>query len=297
MDPTTTATTSDFLKRLHEGEASWEDYWKWREWDFSAIPNDDDQSLRHGKALTTRALTTPLTAFSAAFRKAQFVKAQTGVLDQDLTNDEANRSNRLQWCCLGARSEASLPTEYWKELLILLDRSQRSTLLNTASPSLSLNEHQQAPVHLQIDFCGPEMDARRPDVCINTSNSLSTLTLRWVHQGKYHDYYRAKDCCYNALLLFNPGIGHPNLRDDWLPTLDILFGTTSGDANNHRQSTTVLLTAHSDYDASRDAALLYESCGVQVNYTENPFRARIEYQDPFLEGHMVRPNHCVGIVS
>lgn len=283
------ANASVFLKRLQEGKASWEDFWKWRQWDFSAIPSDDDQSLRHGKALSTRALTTPLTAFSAICSSQKMLgSAQTGDLGLDRTPE---KRNSLKWCCLGARSEASLPTEYWRELLLLLDQNQRSKFLNTSSTSL---QQQEAQFHLRIDFCGPEMDARRPDFCIKTSNSLSTLTLRWMHQGKYHDYYHANDCCYNAFLLFNPGVGHPHLRDDWLPTLNLLFGTTK--QTNHRQNT-VLLTAHSEYDASRDAAFLYESCGVQVGYTENPFRARIEYQDPFLEGHMVRPNHFVGVVS
>ena len=60
-----------------------------------------------------------------------------------------------------------------------------------------------------------------------------------------------------------------------------------------------MLTAHSEYDAARDAAFLHEVCGGDVSvvdYVENPFAANIEYPDPFLEGHLVRPNHFVAVV-
>ena len=142
------------------------------------------------------------------------------------------------------------------------------------------------------------MDARRPDVCI-TSNSKSTLTLRWVHQGTYHDYIQrqaAKDgpIDYDAFLLFNPGIGHPHLRDDWLPTSNLLFHDGK---KRDRQRSTVMFTAHSEYDASRDAAALYNNTNIQVDYAENPFSAKLEYQDPLLDGHRVRPNHFVAVVS
>ena len=53
-----------------------------------------------------------------------------------------------------------------------------------------------------MDFCGPEMDARRPSMQLcshensnndkddDSNNSKTCLTLNWVFQGKYHDYYQ-----------------------------------------------------------------------------------------------------------
>ena len=285
--------SSQFWRNIEEGRSTWEDYWDWRQWDFSACRNSE-QSLRHGQSLSTRALTTPLTAFNSLCHSIRW-NAQDDALDLDpgtpMPTGPILDRNHLWWCCLGARSEASLPIEYWKELIGLICHYDRSRL-----PKYQC--HGGSPIHLHIDFCGPEMDARRPDVCISTS-SKATLTLRWVYQGKYHDYYHSQAAGdgpidYDAYLLFNPGVGHPYLRDDWLPTLDLLFDNNT---NRARKRSTVLLTAHSEYDASRDAAALYSNTNIQVNYTENPFSAQLEYQDPLLDGHRVRPNHYVGVVS
>ena len=64
------------------------------------------------------------------------------------------------------------------------------------------------------------------------------------------------------------------------------------------QRPTILLTAHSQLDAERDAALLTQELSISsspgkrtINYVENPFASRIDYQDPFDDKHLVRPNH------
>ena len=305
-EPSSDENSLDFWKRLSDGSANWNDFWQWRQWDFSA--STDDQSRQLAQALTTRAMTTPLTAFSALMHSLDW-NAQNAVLDLDsLTFDRKN----LKWCCLGARSEASLPSEYWKELLILMEHYDRSRFHRRHSHNVDVHnpgnsqsvQPNVTPLHLQIDFCGPDMDARRPDVCITTTtnSTSSTLTLRWVFQGKYHDYHdnhaAAEDGStnYDAFLLFNPGVGHPNLRDDWRPTLDLLLG--QGRQHQHQQRPRVLLTAHSEYDASRDAAFLYSGIHsmVPVEYATNPFGANLEYEDPLLDGHRVRPNHYYSVI-
>jgi len=290
-------TTARFLQALEDGTACWEDYWKWRKWDFSAVSSAEERVL--AKALTTRALTTPLTAFSALWRTTLRNSAAT-LKEKDVVQDandsiskelcEQQRTHNFRWCCLGARSEASLPTEYWNELLCLI--TAKAYIQDSSTSTMQSAVPEARSVYLSIDFCGPEMDARRPDVRLssNTMNSNTSLTLRWVYQGKFHDYYHHESDApapeYDAYLLFNPGVGHPHLREEWRPTLELLVNKT------------LLVTAHSDYDASRDAAVLSQCYqNAVVEYVENPFACLVEFEDPFLDGHVVRPNQRVAVVS
>lgn len=322
---------------------SWDDYWDWRGWEFpidssSSSSSSSDQAgcLRHGQALATHVLTAPLTLFAAAplllpNNNAKSTEDLTLSAEQDQQQQQLAPLRTIRWCCLGARSEASLPIEYWNELLGLLDHQQKSNHYHHTTGGNT------ASFDLQLDFCGPEMDARRPDATL--VHGTSKLTLRWVYAGKYHDYYdnelpriKTKDTkfdhCYDAFVLFNPGLGHPHLQNDWRPTLDLLFKDASisratGDwydaAGRLRQQhsdgydvipegkrcddtatdavNVVLLTAHSALDAARDAEFLRKRYNIDnLTYVENPFASRIRYQDPLQPDHVVRSNHYVAAV-
>lgn len=176
-------------------------------------------------------------------------------------------------CCVGARAEASLPFEIWKEYLIL----SSSCLKKSISPS--------------IDFVGPDIVSTPGKVQDRkvTLEAGSALRLRWYYKGFLHDLltkrHEAKDE-WNAFVFFNPGFGHPHLKKDWIPTLEQLVG------NGHP----MLFTAHSEADSLRDMEHLEKVFGLKLKYDENPFASRITYQDPYDPCHIVRPNHYVAHV-
>jgi hypothetical protein len=298
----------DYLQNNHRRNSlhslkeiqSLDDYWKWRKWDF---PVDSDAELVEAKALASHVLSAPLT-----------------LATQLLTNTTCSTMPRKhQWCCIGARAEASLPLDYWKEMLVL-----DSAIVNVENNE---NGTPTRPLQLTLDFIGPEIVQRPP---VQQSFEQSTLTIRWLHAGKFHEYWAAcqnlKDTTtaststsstttsppqpfnYDAYILLNPGLGHAHLKEDWKPTLDLLLPRTTARKSSESESPTlkeqqrpapkILLTAHSKLDAERDAALLaqeYPLCSqtmsTPLQYADNPFVSRIAYQDPFEAQHLVRPNH------
>jgi hypothetical protein len=186
----------------------------------------------------------------------------------------AKKRRRLNYCCIGARAEAQLPQQYWKELLVLAEASGQT-------------------IDCRLDFVGPEI-LRRPKVRLFHGNS--SMTLRWPFNGKLHDYLAQQEedntqllmSHWDAFILFNPGMGHENLQKEWKPTVDLLLDAFQTPRRP------LLLTAHSALDAVREANVL---CNYLLEtaplYVENPFASRIKYQDPFDNRHVVRPNHYV----
>jgi hypothetical protein len=242
------------------------DYWNRRGWTFDSIERVEDRRL--GQNLATHVLTAPLTLVSNLLLSLDSQELNGGYA----ANAESDR--RVRVCCAGARAEASLPVQYWREILVVLKWS---------SPA--------ANVALTIDFVGPDVAPRPP---VTLEHCGSTLQLRWPFTGKFHDYVAkqeeavARDAShYHGVVLFNPGLGHPNLKSDWRPTIELLL-----ERRQHwRGNANVLLTAHSEVDASRESTYLNQSFGMSVDYSVNPFASEIRYEDPFDKSHVVRPNH------
>ena len=163
-------------------------------------------------------------------------------------------------CCLGARAESTLPADYWKE--VLMTTTQRIWNIDLIGPDVSPNSD---PIRLQHGASQIKMQVHSTDLFHDMP-----LMMR-----KQWDYY----------LLFNPGLGHPNLKNNWLPTLRSLRGKS------------FWLTAHSAADAERDALVLYDEMGIQVDYRPNPFASRITYRDPFDESHFVSPNKYIAWIA
>lgn len=239
------------------------DYWNRRGWTFDSLERVEDRIL--GQNLATHVLTGPLTLASKLLRPLDVSQRNS-----DMSNDTL----RVRVCCAGARAEASLPVQYWREVLVLLKWS---------SPAVN--------VALTIDFVGPDVVVGRKPV--HFEHGGSTLQLRWPFAGKFHDYVAiegavARDSSrYHGIVLFNPGLGHPNLKADWRPTIDLLLGRR----RQSRESASVLLTAHSEVDANRESTYLKEDFGLTIDYSLNPFASEITYEDPFDNTHVVRPNH------
>ncbi|KAL3827299.1 hypothetical protein ACHAXA_005045 [Cyclostephanos tholiformis] len=88
---------------------------------------------------------------------------------------------------------------------------------------------------------------------------------------------------WDGYALFNPGLGHPNLRGMWHQTLKFLLRTDKP----------MLITAHSIIDASRDREVLEETitadddgssfcCSeLPLVYDDNPYASRMGFVDPF----------------
>ncbi|KAF0687643.1 Aste57867_20627 [Aphanomyces stellatus] len=146
---------------------------------------------------------------------------------------------------VGARAEATMPRHFW-------------TMLH--------------PYQWNVAMIGnhvPVLRAKPPsDDAIHIS----------YHNGLFHDLTLPSP---DAFVLFNPGLGHPNLRTLWAPTLATMLQT--------RRS--MLLTAFSAEDLARDVAVLtasHASMATPVTFHENPFGSAKCTVDPL---HLLSPVH------
>ena len=245
---------------------------------FHAAP---DKNLQYWNSLEEycqwRQWTFPTTTDNAEKDANHGIRLASHVLSAPLTlakfrgttvkKQSGDHSRPFRWACVGARAESTLPYHYWKEMLFLLSNH---------------NNHQH---HVEMDFCGPEVHPKTPDNRIELDTSA--LSLRWFHRGLFHKQkQQQQQPDWDAYILLNPGVGHNNLRQDWKPTMVQLL--SSGKP--------ILMTAHSEKDAARDAQLLAQEYQLTVDYQVNPFRSRIAYPDPFDQHHVVSPNHYVATI-
>jgi hypothetical protein len=175
----------------------------------------------------------------------------------------AQKHARQSWCCIGARAEATLPPRYWGEMMDM-----------------------HATTELELHFVGPDVRVGGPPADIHRNGSR--LSLNWTYRGLFHDLSNISDQSWTHFVLFNPGLGHPQLKEHWLPTLSILKGRP------------LCLTAHSLIDAEQDSQLLEElgfADTSRIVYRPNPFSSRVLYQDPFDSSHFVSPNKYVAWIG
>jgi len=218
-----------------------QEYYQCRNWDFGSV-RDDENELKWAQRLVSHVLSAPMT----------FSHHYPSVAKQRV-------------CVVGARAEATLPVEYWKEILVS-------------------NNNTTTPLSWTLDFCGPEVLTTSNNVTLKNGND--SLTLHWTHTGYLHDMVNPPE--WDGFVLYNPGLGHDHLREGWLPTVEYLF--------NARKP--ILLTAHSKRDAERDAKLLHEITGRPIDYQPNAFASLITYEDPLSqEPHQVSPNSFVTLLQ
>jgi hypothetical protein len=238
---------------------SLEDYCQWRKWSHSSPSSElHEQAV----AISSHVLSAPLTLANFYYYDAA-ANEDCGVAAAKQENETTTR-----WCCVGARAEATLPYDYWKEFLLL-----GSAMAETA-------------IHVSVDFVGPDIQPTTPSRTIELEDD-SSLSLRWYYKGLLHETTTTTtDPQWDAYIFLNPGFGHANLQDGWHPTLERVI----------EEERSILLTAHSELDSLRDSEHLKQRYGLDVNYSVNPFASRITYQDPFDKDHIVRPNHYVAHV-
>lgn len=304
---------------LHEGLegnapapplASLESYLKWRGWDMPKTISPEDDAL--AISLVSHPLTFPLT-----LAKNMPILLSTwnerNYDEHSPRTPKSNSSATARLCCIGARAEAALPDEYWREALLYY------------SSILSLNTKGTSACTISIDFIGPDISPhlQPKTVVLDTGMSWPMIRLKmdfhrqYLHQyisDRYKEEAKDKDpasllSLWDCFLLFNPGIGHPNLARCWLPTLRYVL----------KSKRPVLLTAHSHLDCARDWSVLkatmldlgQEERVREINatyrrstgsdeeekknpYKSNPFASRVEFEDPFCddddEKNKIAPN-------
>lgn len=271
---------------------SFEAYLEWRRWKFpkeitdGSTDSEFEDPRENAKALVSHLLSAPLTLAS-----------QSKHIIQHCANDYTeNDSLEFNWCCVGARAEASIPLMYWKEFLM----SSRVSLASEDCISNSLKKN----LAISLDFIGPDIPPKLseqslviPEGQVDNNNSYTTsLSLRGFHRGYFHESpVKEKSNSWDVFILFNPGLGHPNLQKSWEPTLNLILNR--GHKTTGNTPRVLLLTAHSEHDMDRDAAILSNDYGLKdISYHENPFASRIAYEDPFEKNHFVRPNHYIATV-
>jgi len=293
---------------LRTGLTTLESYIKWRGWDINNVVASRAE-FNAATSLVSHPLTFPLTLGA---HLASFLR-QRDVID-------GHCSTTMKLCCVGARAEATLPTEYWREMLLY------SSALAGAS-----NNGSQGGWHWHLDFVGPDISSNLPakTISLDTADESNctkeipwapnrTLRLRffksYLHQYIMSQYKEAKTKCassddasgdeleeessfdltallslWDGFLLFNPGIGHPYLAKGWRPTLRYILTTGKP----------VIVTAHSQLDSERDWLVIKQTMSeleqgerlsktieeaggdAEANpYQLNPFASRIEYEDP-----------------
>lgn len=300
---------------------SLEAYLDWRNWDIKStlqrnkFDYDDNKAYQLAVGLLSHTLTFPLTLghyfgrntdVGNSINDESFCRKKQRVMKTD---------DVLRLCCVGARAECTLPNDYWKEFLLVFAST------HTGSAGTIESTQQQNSIHeCIIDFIGPDVPHHLVSRTIDISSSESSntcnsnddddddannlnyrLTMNY-HSSYLHEYLlqHRKTILgvtfddngssdnhsppWDGYVLFNPGLGHTNLKSQWYKTLMFIL----------RTGKPILLTAHSRNDAERDRTLLETMIVEDVNgqyfvrnvlpfttYVENPFASQMRYMDPF----------------
>ena len=259
---------------------SLEGYIKWRGWNVESIllqHDVNDESTRNAAlGLLSHPLTFPLTL-------SRHWPLMSGNKDV------------VRLCCVGARAECTLPDKYWRELLI-------AAITDT-----------EQDIDVTIDFVGPDVPPQlsRKTIALDNNDEGSTseeypkcILKMNFHVSHLHEVVlkilksqpessaeQIKNV-WDGYVLYNPGLGHPNLAKLWNPTLKFLIGTGKP----------ILFTAHSNFDAERDCHVIEQmlaDCNDDriVKYAPNPYASRMEFVDPYSKAHVISPNHSLFLLA
>ena len=162
---------------------------------------------------------------------------------------------------VGARAEAALSTAWWAELIEAVDSVHDWTLT----------------------FVGPEVKPARPTPIQRGTKSLAVKAER-------RELTKADLEAADAVVLFNPGVGHPNLAEGWVPALEAIKAS----------GRPLLVTGHSEMDSRRDLTALearYGALRFAAPPCQNPFRSRVVIVDPADATHMTSANAWAFVVE
>ena len=310
-----------FTNSLPSKALSWpnnalERYCESRHWNFPV--SDEQQPL--AMALVSHVLSAPLTMAQFHIEILDKILHQTSEgTDTDEEYKHNSKSARpFRWCCIGARAESTLPMDFWKEYLWLVEHYYYSKSVHSTFPG----QQYRRPLNIQLDFVGPDIVIPPARPVAKVAWNESSLEICWRHEGLFHDMVSStqeqqqdkleitldddgnkvdnpsNNFMYDAFLLLNPGLGHDNLIGDWKPTIDILLKLQEESQPGDRP--VICLSAHSELDAQRDTQILKGVYNVDLSsfhggnaaddssaadgnpYHINPFSSRITYRDPIL---------------
>lgn len=219
--------------------------------------------------------------------------------------------------CIGARAESTLPPALWRELLFALPEvsyldfhliGPELSVPSGVTPSSSArggqngppppghgideaDERKGPPLHHPSTKVTVQVGSRTADItwtravvrrttgaCVEVQRENNMLDARGSEAGAAVDRAMAKA---DIFVLFNPGLGHPHLREGWEGAVKRLL--TSGKP--------IIVSCHSQKDLDRDAKRLQEigkQCcpgwtkgrGVNVFPRKNAFGSLMASQDP-----------------
>ncbi|CAB1112796.1 unnamed protein product [Ectocarpus sp. CCAP 1310/34] len=282
---------------------SLEGYLQARRWPYRGEP---------ARRFLSHILTYPLT-LAAGLREAQ-------------TRKEPEHTNKLAVVCLGARAESTMPPAYWREALFALPDVSRLSL-HLIGPELGLPPGVVAaarpgtaawdgagtisPISTAVvsvgartadiawtrAMVGPSAGGcvagaeQQPEVAagsaVGSGRGAATEAGAAEAVGAAEEAVQAAD----AFILFNPGLGHPHLRQGWDGALKRLLATGKP----------IVVSCHSPKDLDRDTRLLreagakpccppsaanasagegYGNRGNGLGAKENPFRSLMASEDP-----------------
>ena len=134
-----------------------------------------------------------------------------------------------------------------------------------------------------LTFVGPEVKPARPTPIQRGTKSLA------VKAGR-RELTKADLDEADAVVLFNPGVGHPNLAEGWVPALEAIRAS----------GRPLLVTGHSEMDSRRDLTALearYGPLRFAAPPCQNPFRSRVVIVDPADATHMTSANAWAFVVE
>lgn len=140
----------------------------------------------------------------------------------------------------------------------------------------------------EIDFVGPETPKKES---ANTRIETQSNTIYYLRMNFYNCFFEKYVHKPDVYVLFNPGLGHPHLKEGWRSTLKTLV--------KHGEKP-VYITAHSTSDMERDAFTIaseQEESNFSVHcFNANPFSSKMGSQDPFNQNEIVFANKFFGVV-
>ena len=159
------------MQQQHE---NLEDYLQWRGWDVEGTLDEHklgDDLVNSAVGLLSHPLTFPLTL-------GRHVKAFSP--SQSNVDGQQSEKRHMRLCCVGARSECTLPDDFWREFIV----SAMSNLAQNDSEEL------EQPFEFTIDFVGPDvashLESKTISLFDNDDHPKQQLTMNY-HSSFLHE--------------------------------------------------------------------------------------------------------------
>ncbi|RLN98720.1 hypothetical protein BBJ28_00021819 [Nothophytophthora sp. Chile5] len=207
-----------------------------------------------------------------------YVLTLSTFLPELMETDSAPHAQELKLHVIGARAEAMMPRYLWDELVFF-----------------------HADMRFDIKLIGdhvPVMRTRKPKTTgQKMEDSTSGVRLEMIN-GLYHELEAGKLQTPDAFVLYNPGVGHPRLRESWRSTLEIVLASRKP----------VLITSFSVEDQQRDVVALQDLVATSPVLKQQQLRFRcrakqnsfrnLKFQvDPTNIGMPIQTNNRVMVVQ